>query len=207
MQRITVWKDVMPGDVGFFVGSGFVSEAIRSLSQRQDLGGLPTPSHAALILSRSEVMEALEKTVVRCIEVYKAAFERGDFLLYRPDVPAPIRRAALGEMAKEYKGAAYGWGQIPAFLPVLWVRRKLGIDVPNLLPVGVICSELVLIYLRKCYVGMDSAGLVLLSRALRWSLAIGEETTDPALLMACCQRDAVPLYLSGSPPMRLMEPE
>lgn len=203
MRRITEWAEIRGGDVGFHVGRGFVSQAIEALTERHDLQGLQTPSHAALVLSRSEVIEALDKTVVRALACYQQRFGEGLFYVYRPDLSDDVRREALAWVAREYRGAAYGWLQIPAFLPVLGLRRLFGRDLPNLMPVGTICSELVLLYLRKAHELLVCTQDVARANYLRWVWAVGQDTTDPALQLACCQRDAVPLYLAGSAPLVL----
>lgn len=200
MQRIRQWNEIQPGDLGYLRGEGFFSEAIEHLTDRLDLAGLPTPSHAVLILSKTQVIEALDRTRVRPLSVYQARFEAGDFLVFRPDVPAQVRRQALDDLWRRYNGAAYGWGQILAFIPVLFLRRLTGRDAVNLLPLGTICSELTLLYLRRCYELLHAAGDLARAGLLAWAWHLQQNTTDPALQLACVLRDGLPPTLDGSRP-------
>lgn len=199
MKRIIDWSQIRHGDIGFIAGEGFVSEAIRTLTERMDLLLLPTPSHAFLILSKTETIEALEKTVVRPVALYKQRFEAGLVFIYRPDVPDSVRRLAIDWVYDNYKGAAYGWGQILGFLPVMAWRKLTGQDPVNLLPVGTICSELVLLFLRKEFKLCASLGHHEQAIKLAWVTALSKDTTDPALELACCQRDSLPPNYAGKP--------
>ncbi|MEW5763703.1 MAG: hypothetical protein ACOYXN_00470 [Acidobacteriota bacterium] len=197
MQRVERWQDIRPGDIGFLRGEGFLSDSIAHLTARRDLMGLQTPSHSLLVLSRTQVIEALEKTKVRPIEVYRTRFDAGDLVVFAPDVPKEIRREALHYIWTRYNHAAYGWGQILAFLPVLFWRRLRGRDPVNLLPLGVICSELVLLYLRRCFDRLLAAGHSTRADRLAWAYRLSRNTTDPALQLSCCLRDGLPESLAG----------
>ena len=198
MQRITTWEDVRPGDIGFIAGDGFVSDAIQALTHRHDLGGLQTPSHAFLVLSRTEVFEALEIVKKRPLSCYKAHFEAGNVYIFRPwDIPTDIRREALGRLVKKYDRAQYGWGQIAGFLGVVARRRLFGRNTVNLLPVGTICSELVSIYLQDLRESLSLAGYANGADLLWWVVSIRKDSIDPALEMYCCQNDRLPATITG----------
>lgn len=200
MKQVERWQDIEPGDLGYLRGTGFVSESIEHLTDRLDLMGFPTPSHAVLVLSKTQIIEALSRTKVRPLAVYQGRFLAGDFVVFRPDVPAAIRRQALDEIWRKYNGAAYGWGQILGFLPVIAVRRLTGKDAVNLLPLGTICSELTLLYLRRCYDLLHVAGDLARAARLAWAWHLQQNTTDPALQLACVLRDTLPPTLDGSRP-------
>lgn len=197
MLRIEKWEDVRPGDVGFIAGSGFVSDAIRHLTHRHDLQGLQTPSHAFLVLSRSEVFEALEIVKIRYIDCYKAHFAAGRVYIFRPECPADIRRAALLRLTKRYNKAAYGWGQIGGFLGVVARRKLFGCNTANLMPIGTICSELVAIYLRDIRDQLLAAGYQIQADFLEWVTRIPTNSIDPALELACCLTDRLPKTITG----------
>lgn len=109
-----------------------------------------------------------------------------------------MRRQALDDTWKRYNGAAYGWGQILAFIPVLFWRRLTGRNAVNLLPLGTICSELTLQYLRRCSVLLRAANDQDLSPLLEWTWVLQRNATDPALQLACVLRNGLPPTLNGS---------
>ena len=199
MRRIRTWDDVGAGDLGSIAGTGFLSDAIIHATQRADLlDGVPIPSHSFLVLSRFQVIEALERVVVRPRAVYRQAFEDGHVQIYRPDAPDYVVKGVLAGLRKDYLGRAYGWGQIIAFLPVLLWRRLTGQDAVNLLPLGTICSELVTVYCRRLLDACSRSGLYSQALALAWASALDPNTTDPALLLACEQRDSLPPSFAGA---------
>ncbi len=200
MQRVERFEDIQPGDVGWLRGEGFTSDAIAHMTARLDLMGYATPSHSVLVLSRTQVIESLSRTVVRPLSVYQTRFQSGDFVVFRPAVPIEIRRRALDEIYRQYNGAMYGWGQILAFIPVMFWRRLTGRSAVNLLPLGTICSELVFLYLQKCRDLLREAGPGgrLFASRLDWTGSLRQNSTDPALLLACALRDALPPTLDGS---------
>lgn len=199
MERVRCWGDLRAGDVGFYAGEGWVSRQIRRLTRREDLGDDPVPSHAFLVISRSEVIEALEKTKVRGLSFYQEDFVAGRAWAYRPAGSDLAKREAVRLMVDRYNGAAYGWLQILGFLPVLAIRRRWNHDAPNPAPLGKICSEDVLLFLRILRGVLRRLTEDQAARLVSWSLALDPNTTDPALLCRCCQIDGVPEDLDGRP--------
>jgi len=193
MERITSWKEIELGDLGFYAGDGFLSESIEHLTHRDDLDGLPTPSHSLIILSKSQVFESVKYTRIRPLMLYEDDFKAGRMIVFRPPLSKDLRAEALSEMTIKYNNAIYGWGQILAFIPVLWWRRLTGNQGINVLPAGTVCSELSLILCRKYYDKADSTA----ARLLRWAYQLNKNTTDPALLMSCCIHDRLPVDLAG----------
>ena len=180
-------------------GTSFISDVIEHTTWRQDLlDGVPVPSHSFLVLSRFQVMEALDKVIVRPLAVYQPDFEAGRVMIYRPDAPPDVVAPVLKAIRKDYLGAAYGWLQIVAFLPVLWWRRLTGQDLRNALPLGTICSELVTVYCQRLLAALSAASLYGQALRLAWASALDPNTTDPALLLACEQRDSLPPSLAGA---------
>jgi len=197
MERVMSWKNVAMGQLGFFRGDTALSETLSYVTEREDLMGLPTPSHSAIILSKSQVFESVLKTRIRPLMIYKKDFENGDFIVFDPDVPREIRIKALSRMTFKYNGAVYGWLQIPGFLPALAYRRLTGRQGFNPLPVGTVCSELSLMLCRYYYEELLNARMFPQARKLFWAKLLHKNTTDPALLLACCLRDGLPENLAG----------
>ena len=199
MKRITRWQDVTTGMLGSIEGKGFISESIEHMTQRNDLlDGVKTPSHSFVVINPMFVIESLSHTVLTPLASYRQAFDEGRVVFYEPPIPVEIRAKALRTIRRSYLGADYGWGQILAFLPVLFWRRLTGHRAPNLLPIGTICSELALMAIREYRKEAVAAGLHDAARRLVWSVALNRQITDPALLLACEQRDALPPTLDGS---------
>lgn len=196
------FADAQTGDIGFHDGREEVSQAISSATDtrqyRRAIAGTDlaarayVPSHAFIVRSRTQVIEALEKTRVRPLAVYADASAEGRVVLFRPEAPEEMKGQVMEAFVRHYEGAAYGWLQVVGFLPVLWVRRLTGRRMPNPFPAGLICSEDALLYLRALHFVLREAGLHREEAKLRWSKRVGRNTTDPALLLACCLNNAEP---------------
>lgn len=185
------YDDLRTGDIGFVAGKGAVSKTISRLTKRRDLGGFPTPSHAFVLASRTQVVEALEKTKVRSSAVYAAAFGARRATAFRPPGSPEVKRTAMRAFLREYTGASYGWLQIVGFLPVLWARKRLDKEIRNPVPGGEICSEIALLWLWRLQVALEIAGEKDAARSLEWVDLLSRDTTDPALLMSECLRHLV----------------
>lgn len=198
------FKDARLGDLGFHDGTAPASEVIERVTATKeylkaiegtDLAAKGfVPSHAFIVCSETQVIESLEKTKIRPLAVYADAAEEGRVVLLRPDAPDVLKRRVMEVFVKQYDGAAYGWLQIVGFLPVLWWRRLTGRRLPNPMPLGVICSEAALLWLRMLWFVLTEAEPACGAEEakLRWVKRVGRNTTDPALLLACCLHDAEP---------------
>jgi hypothetical protein len=196
MLRVNKWEDVQPGDLGWYVGPGIISDAIEHITARKDLIslGFKIPSHVFIVLNKTQVIEALEKTKVRSKLEYKADFEAGNVYIFRPDAPEQIVKDTLLEFYSKYDNHPYGWLQILGFIPVL-LLRKLHLNVFNPFPLGTVCSEDGLIYLRMLMLALSKAGETEKALKLGWTVRLDPNTTDPALLLICCIKDDVPPYM------------
>lgn len=196
MQRITKWEDIKGGDIAFFHGEAAICEAIEHMTGREEIeaAGMQVPSHALLFLSMTEVYEALGNgPMVRPKEVYQEDFDAGRLFVFRPAGSKEAKREALDRVWKGYRHSPYGWLQTGVGFPVVVLGRKAGVDLPNPMPLGIICSELVLLYLRELREILLSAGWVADSDLLEFTKHLHRESTDPALLMVASMTDAVPL--------------
>lgn len=198
MLRVVNWDDIQEGDLGWYAGDGPLSKAIRRLTHRRDLDalGFKTPSHLFIVLNSTQVIEALEKTKVRAKLEYKDAFLNGRVYIYRPEATEATRKAALQEFYERFNNHPYGWLQILAFLPVL-ALRKVGLNSENLLPMGNICSEDGILYLRMLLRRLHNDGEIDKALALGWAVGISNNSIDPALMLICCIYDKLPLELRG----------
>lgn len=198
MKRIVNWEDIQTGDLGWHVGLGDISEAISHLTYRKDLEnlGFKTPSHIFIVLNKTQVIEALEKTKVRLRMEYKEAFDAGRVYIFRPESVEEATKTALMTFYLKFNNHPYGWLQILGFLPVI-ALRKMHLSTPNLFPLGTICSEDGLLYLRMLMQELGRRGNTDLALKLGWTVNLDRNTTDPALLLMCCLFDEVPKSLHG----------
>jgi|GEM_PF-4102755 len=185
MHRVP-YEDLRLGDIGFVAGEGFLSKAITRLTRRSDLRGIQTPSHAFVICSRTQVIEALDKTKIRPLAVYSAAFKAGRALAFRPPGTLQAKRVAMQSFVREYLNASYGWMQIMGFLPVLWARKRFGGKMANPAPGGEICSEISVLWLWRLQMSLHMGGEREAADRLAWVDLLDRDTTDPALLLAFC---------------------
>jgi hypothetical protein len=135
----------MRGTIGFSrKKANFISKVIRWFTRSQW-------SHTYIIYQDAPeilVVEAGTFTVQLVpITKYESAKYVNTFFVPR-HVSVELVEAGIKKVQEKVE-ATYGWLQLIGFIPVVIARRLLGMTISNPARGGIICSELVLIYLRE----------------------------------------------------------
>jgi hypothetical protein len=140
----------MKGTIGFCrERSSFISKAIRWFTRSQW-------SHTYIIYQVDPEVLVLEagKFQVQLIPITKYESSKYVNVYFTPGLFLQGHVDAGIAKAKEKIEATYGWLQIFGFLPVIVAKRLLGMKISNPSKGGIVCSELVLQYLR----GLEPGG-------------------------------------------------
>ena len=132
------------GDVGFCTKRGnFLAKAIRWFTRSKW-------SHTYVIYQTEPEILVLEAGVFQVQLVPFSKYESKKYVnaVMRPVnfMPDAIEKGLA--KVKEKIEAHYGWLQLIGFIPVVLFKRLLGMKISNPAKGGIICSELVLQYLR-----------------------------------------------------------
>jgi len=138
------------GAVGFSSRrANFLSRAIRWFTQSRW-------SHVFVVYQQEPEQLIIEASTfqVQLVPIAKYDSKKYDVMIISADgfSPEDVRRGL--DKAKGYIEKTYGWLQLVGFIPVLFWKRLTGQSVPNPAKGGVVCSELVLQYLR----GLEPGG-------------------------------------------------
>lgn len=91
---------------------------------------------------------------VQLVPITKYASSSYDVAYFVPE-HVPVEQVEIGiKKAGTKIEASYGWLQLAGFIPVVFFKRILGMKISNPARGGIVCSELVLQYLR----GIDPGG-------------------------------------------------
>jgi len=139
MEKIGIYN--LRGCIGFSTTKdSFISKAIRWFRSSH-------VSHTFIILDRYTVLEAgFFKVRMNPLKKY---FKKSEYVeIYKPkEVDSSTIERAIGKIM-DLRGRRYGRLQLLGFIWI-WLLRKLFIDPKNPFTKGIICSELVYLYMKE----------------------------------------------------------
>jgi hypothetical protein len=108
-------------------------------------------SHTFIIYQDSPEILVVEAGMrqVQLVPISKYESSKYDVAYFAPDLVHMFKIEAGISKVKGKIEAPYGMLQFVGFVPVIILRRLLGMKIPNPLRGGIVCSELVLQYLRE----------------------------------------------------------